>query len=99
MAERNGSRYCVQFGTGAPWYVQLPNKSIAAKSPVAAEGLIGLPERSTDGFAFVALALSTPGQYRKIPARAKAVNVLPAACCRLMSRSPSNNRKKNVLFF
>src|SRR3989442_8599537 len=98
MAERSGSRNVRQLETGAPLKVQLSNRSIAARSPVAPVGLKGLPFRSTDGLELLALALSTPGKYRKIPWRAMAVSVVPTAFSRLRSRCPSNKRKKNVLF-
>src|SRR5205814_4041406 len=58
MAERSGSRKVRQLATGAPLKVQLPNRSMAARSPVAVAGRIGLPFRSTDGLELLALALS-----------------------------------------
>src|SRR5215472_1517366 len=98
MDGRSGSRNVRQLATGAPLKVQLPNKSIAAKSPAALDGLRGFPFRSTVGLPPLALPLSTPGKYRKIPCCAMGVNVQPTTFSRLRSRSPSNKRKKNVLF-
>src|SRR5262245_3895771 len=58
----------------------------------------GFQLRSMTGAVLVALALSAPGKYMKIDWRAIDDSVLPVAICRLMSRCPSNNKKKNVLF-
>src|SRR6266508_4395091 len=60
MAGRSGSRNVRQLATGAPLKVQLPKKSIAARSPVALAGFKGVPFRSTVGLPLLALALSTP---------------------------------------
>ena len=98
MLERRGSRNGLQLATGAPLKLQLPNKSMAARGRVAPTGATGFPLRSTEGLALLALALSTPGKYRKMPWRAMSVNVVPAKFSRFKSRCPSNNKKKNVLF-
>src|SRR5437867_3671058 len=91
-----GSRYVLQFATGAPLKVQLPSISIAASGAVAPAGATGLPKRSTDGLLPLALLLSNPGQYLKIPAFAMSVIVNPLAWVRLRSRCPSNKAKKKV---
>src|SRR5215471_13800616 len=98
MEGRFGSLNGVQFGTGAPLNVQLLNKPIAFKSPVAFAGFTGLPLRSTVGTPAVTLALSTPGKNRKIPCWAYGVSVGPTTFSRFKSRSPSNNTKNKVLF-
>src|SRR5580692_3253017 len=68
-ALRSASLKVLQFATGAPLKLQLPNKPIADSGPVAVEGVAGLPLTSTDGIAPLAFWLpAVPGKYRMMPA-------------------------------